>query len=88
MLTRDGVEYFAEFSEIEEDGDDKVTTRQLKRIYSHIFLEVLEQATGMEQSWGILTGIRPMKLYHKYRQEGYSSEEAIDKYNEKVSCFS
>ena len=42
-----------------------------------MFFEVLEQATGMKQSWGILTGIRPMKLYHKYRQEGHNSEEAI-----------
>lgn len=77
VLLCDGVEYIATFSETEEDGDEKVKTRQLKRIYSHVFLEVLEQATGMKQSWGILTGIRPMKLYHKYRQEGCSSEEAI-----------
>ena len=72
ILTRDGVNYSAVFSEIEEDGDEKVVNRQLKRIYSHVFLEVLEQATGMKQSWGILTGIRPMKLYHKYRREGCS----------------
>ena len=77
VLLCDGVEYIATFSETKEDGDEKVKTRQLKRIYSHVFLEVLEQATGMKQSWGILTGIRPMKLYHKYRQEGCSSEEAI-----------
>ncbi len=76
ILTWDGVEYCAEFSEMEETDDDKVITRQLKRIYSHVFLETLEQATGMHQSWGILTGIRPMKLYHKYRREGYSTEEA------------
>ena len=70
ILTWDGVEYSAEFTEIEETDDEKMITRQLKRIYSHIFLEALEQATGMQQSWGILTGIRPMKLYHKYRQQG------------------
>lgn len=52
--------------------------RQLKRVHSHVFLEVLEQATEMTQSWGILTGIRPMKLYHKYRQEGLTSEQAIE----------
>ena len=66
------------FQRLEEDGDPKMKNRQLKRIYSHVFLEVLEEATGMKQSWGILTGIRPMKLYHKYRQEGCSSEEAIE----------
>src|SRR5699024_12639750 len=44
----------------------------------HIFLEVFEQFTGMTQSWGILTGIRPMKLYHKYRQEGQTEAQAIE----------
>ncbi|MHA6260711.1 coproporphyrinogen III oxidase [Sporosarcina sp. CAU 1771] len=77
LLIKNNVEYKAEFIEIEQDGNAKVTTRQLKRIYSHVFLEVLEQFTGMKQSWGILTGIRPMKLYHKYRQQGMGSEEAV-----------
>jgi coproporphyrinogen dehydrogenase HemZ len=78
ILTFEGENYEATFSEIEADGDAKVKSRQLKRIYSHVFLEVLEQATGMKQSWGILTGIRPMKLYHKYRREGLDSEEAVE----------
>ena len=64
----------AEFSETVDDGDEKTKNRQLKRIYSHIFLEALEQATGMHNLGGILTGIRPMKLYHKYRQQGYSGK--------------
>lgn len=76
LLTWDGQEYSATFTELEENEDEKVQIRQLKRIYSHILLEALEQATGMQQSWGILTGIRPMKLYHKYRQQGNSAEQA------------
>lgn len=76
LLTWDGQEYSATFTELEENDDEKIQTRQLKRIYSHILLEALEQATGMQQSWGILTGIRPMKLYHKYRQQGNSTEQA------------
>ncbi|MFC5591760.1 coproporphyrinogen III oxidase [Sporosarcina soli] len=76
FLAWNGKEYVATFTEQEETGDAKMINRQLKRVYSHIFLEVLEQATGMQQSWGILTGIRPTKLYHKYRQQGYTSEEA------------
>ncbi len=76
FLIWDGAEYTSEFSELEEMDDEKIQTRQLKRIYSHILLEALEQATGMQQSWGILTGIRPMKLYHKYRQQGHSTEQA------------
>ena len=69
FLAWNGKEYVATFTEQEETGDAKMINRQLKRVYSHIFLEVLEQATGMQQSWGILTGIRPTKLYHKYRQD-------------------
>ena len=75
ILTWDGVDYSAEFSETEETDDDKAITRQLKRIYSHVFLETLEQATGMHQSWGIYRD-SPDELYHKYRREGYSTEEA------------
>ena len=74
-LTSEGETFTAVFSELEEEGDSIVKTRQLKRVYSHIFLDVLQQVTGMHQSWGILTGIRPMKLYHKYRQLGHSFEE-------------
>ncbi|HEX5565028.1 MAG TPA: coproporphyrinogen III oxidase [Sporosarcina sp.] len=75
-LTQDGNEFSATFSEKVTTDNSETGTRQLKRIYSHVFLEVLEQLTGMEQSWGILTGIRPMKLFHKYRQQGHNVEEA------------
>ena len=70
-----GTVYQASFSEEElADALEIEQSRQLKRVYSHVFLEVLEQFTDTKQSWGILTGIRPMKLYHKYRQLGYDSE--------------
>ncbi|MEG0261115.1 MAG: coproporphyrinogen III oxidase, partial [Lysinibacillus sp.] len=48
---------------------------RIKRALSHVFLDVLEQHTGMHQQWGILTGIRPTKLYHKFRQAGMCDEE-------------
>lgn len=77
-LDANGAEYVATFSEAAIEGEARDVRRQLKRVHSHVFLEVLEQATDMKQSWGILTGIRPMKLYHKYRQEGMTSEAAIE----------
>ncbi|WP_336823876.1 coproporphyrinogen III oxidase [Sporosarcina sp. USHLN248] len=70
-----GQQYEATFSEREELANEKEKVRQTKRLYSHVFLDVLEQYTGMTQSWGILTGIRPMKLYHQYRQLGFGVEE-------------
>ncbi|MCG7345594.1 coproporphyrinogen III oxidase [Sporosarcina sp. ACRSL] len=86
-LTYNGKEYSATFSEQVTTDSSETETRQLKRIYSHVFLEVLEQLTGMKQSWGILTGIRPMKLFHKYRQQGHSVEEAKRLLMEKHRIF-
>lgn len=60
----------------ENQGSEKEQNIRLKRALSHVMLDVLEQYTGMTQQWGILTGIRPTKLYHKYRKQGLS-EEAI-----------
>ncbi|GLC89899.1 coproporphyrinogen III oxidase [Lysinibacillus piscis] len=51
---------------------------RIKRALSHVFLDVLEQHTGMHQQWGILTGVRPTKLYHKFRQAGKSDAEIAD----------
>lgn len=74
LLHADNI-YHSSFCEHEmADSSEKEKSRQLKRIYSHVFLDVLEQFTHTNQSWGILTGIRPMKLYHKYRQLGHDSE--------------
>ncbi|MCF6092770.1 coproporphyrinogen III oxidase [Microaerobacter geothermalis] len=41
-----------------------------------VLVEVLEQATGERQPWGILTGIRPTKLLHRFLLDGLSEEEA------------
>lgn len=71
-----GQTFHAEFSEPLAATEEREKIRQRKRMYSHVLLEVLEQATGMEQEWGILTGIRPTKLYHMYRQDGFSVEQA------------
>ena len=74
VLKTDDNVYTATFTELGTSDGSETENRQLKRIYSHVFLDVLEQYTGMQQSWGILTGIRPTKLYHKYRQMGHDRE--------------
>lgn len=75
ILTASGGAYRATFQECEEEHDETMKQRQEKRICSHVFIDVFEQLTGMQQQWGILTGIRPMKLYHQYKQQGYSTKE-------------
>lgn len=57
------------------EGTEREQNIRLKRALSHVMLDVLEQYSGMIQQWGILTGVRPTKLYHKLRKEGKSEEE-------------
>ncbi|ARJ38391.1 coproporphyrinogen III oxidase [Sporosarcina ureae] len=68
--------YTSRFAEEVKETEEREQIRQRKRMYSHVLLDALEQATGMDQEWGILTGIRPTKLYHMYIQDGHSVDEA------------
>lgn len=47
-----------------------------KRHINECLIYMLTKHTGMHQSWGVLTGIRPTKLYHQMVQKG-ASHEAI-----------
>ncbi|RAU93064.1 coproporphyrinogen III oxidase [Paenibacillus sp. YN15] len=42
----------------------EASRRECKRALGRALLKCLQTATGMEQPWGILTGVRPMKLMH------------------------
>ncbi|SFF64550.1 oxygen-independent coproporphyrinogen-3 oxidase [Planifilum fulgidum] len=53
-----------------EEGEVRLRRRRLKQAISHALLQVLQQATGIVQPWGILTGVRPTKLMHKLLLEG------------------
>ncbi|TMV17388.1 coproporphyrinogen III oxidase [Paenibacillus thermoaerophilus] len=43
--------------------------RLAKRMILATALKLLEQATGLQQPWGILTGVRPTKLFHNRMRE-------------------
>lgn len=64
---------------IPEHLTGKERNRFIKKAVAHVFLKVLQDYTGMTQKWGILTGIRPTKLLHKYLQDGLSQKEAHEK---------
>ena len=75
-LDVEGTTFTSEYSiRYATEGNEKEQNIRLKRALSHVMLDVLEQYTGMTQQWGILTGVRPTKLYHKFRKEGKSEEE-------------
>lgn len=75
-LIVDRQEYTSDYSiGYATEGTEKEQNIRMKRALSHVMLDVLEQYTGMTQQWGILTGVRPTKLYHKYRKAGLPEEE-------------
>lgn len=75
-LIVDGQTYTSNYSiGYTNEGTEKEQSIRMKRALSHVMLDVLEQYSGMTQQWGILTGVRPTKLYHKYRKAGMNDEE-------------
>ncbi|MET3290347.1 UNVERIFIED_CONTAM: oxygen-independent coproporphyrinogen-3 oxidase [Brevibacillus sp. OAP136] len=63
--------YFRPYTVREEKAERKTA----KQAISYTLLTLLEQYTGIEQGWGILTGIRPTKLLHKMLAQGTPREE-------------
>ncbi|MCE4957662.1 coproporphyrinogen III oxidase [Macrococcoides caseolyticum] len=53
---------------------EATTKRAMKQALGETLITILTEHTGVIQSWGTLTGIRPTKLYHKYYQQGLSHE--------------
>ncbi|MFJ7952234.1 coproporphyrinogen III oxidase [Lysinibacillus sp. NPDC096418] len=79
VLEMDGKTYMNDYSiQYDIDVPEREQKIRIKRALSHVFLNVLEQHTGMHQQWGILTGVRPTKLYHKFRQAGMSDSEIAE----------
>ena len=70
-----GQQYTSHYQKNYENMHDDVQNIRIKRALSHVFLTVLEAHTGMIQEWGILTGIRPTKLYHKMRKAGQTKQQ-------------
>src|SRR5690554_4383837 len=47
-----------------------------KELARRMVLELFRKSTGKNAPWGILTGVRPTKIYHYLRDAGFSPEEA------------
>lgn len=64
-----------------EAGNEAQQRPIVRRAMSQTLLRVLEEATGLEQPWGILTGVRPTKLLHNMLRE-HSREQCLARLNE------
>ena len=67
--------YDASEKEIDVNGD-------IELLAARVLYVVLSNVTGISPSWGVLTGIRPSKLMHKFMHE-LSEEQAIDYFENK-----
>ncbi|WP_416828650.1 coproporphyrinogen III oxidase [Ectobacillus polymachus] len=74
-LISDGQHFDATFrKDITIYPTEKEQLKQIKNIVSYVYVTVLQNYTGIKQPWGILTGIRPTKLFHKKLQGGMPKE--------------
>lgn len=64
--------------------DEKAMRKTAKQALCYALLLMLEEYTGIEQGWGILTGIRPTKLLHQLNVAGVGREEAHRKLQQDV----
>ncbi|XEC93134.1 coproporphyrinogen III oxidase [Paenibacillus tarimensis] len=68
-----GINYTATDTRVVPQGADasgKAGRKLIKQALCHALLDVLQQATGIIQPWGILTGVRPTKLLHERNKQG------------------
>ncbi|WP_338782180.1 coproporphyrinogen III oxidase [Metabacillus sp. FJAT-52054] len=61
---------------------EKERFKQIKNTLARVYLMLLQEHTGIIQQWGILTGMRPVKLLHKMLQDGMTKEAAHHKLRE------
>ncbi|MDF2557472.1 MAG: hemZ [Bacillales bacterium] len=59
-----------------EDKFNFASPRERKYAILRKFLEILQEVTGRTQKWGVLTGIRPTKLWHQMVREAVPHEVA------------
>ncbi|WP_141433108.1 coproporphyrinogen III oxidase [Bacillus sp. 03113] len=76
-LSTNGESFFAEYTNVLSTSmSEKERFKEIKNVVLRVFLEVLQNCTGMKQKWGILTGVRPTKLLHRKMQENINKSQA------------
>lgn len=70
----------------DKDDEDSLNTlklrRKLKREVKRQIYNCLVEVSGKEQPWGILTGIRPVKIVHELMNKRVSKDKILKRLNE------
>ncbi len=72
---------FSYNNKVDKQASQKVIRKKIKHGISYVWVQLLEAVTGKVHEWGILTGIRPTKLYHQY-YSSLSKQELVKKFTE------
>lgn len=56
---------------------------ECERLFAYMMAELLTPITGIKPGWGILTGVRPVKLFHRRLDRGMSAEETAKEFRER-----
>ena len=70
---KDGEIYTAFSGESESCHFDDTDTKNIERKMAVCLYDVLVRVTGRKQPWGILTGVRPIKLFRRLSENGGKS---------------
>ncbi len=66
---------FSRMAAVSRESTD--VSAECERMFGILIYEILESLTGISPSWGILTGIRPVKLVSQYLNSGWDDEQII-----------
>ena len=78
---RDGIVEFEHFEIIESKSD--ISIKKIKNLVKKSMYELLSKKLGKTFPWGILTGIRPVKLVHELMDKGANHNEILMTMKEK-----
>jgi len=54
-----------------------------ERVFAYMMAQLLEPITGIRPAWGILTGVRPVKLFHKRLDAGKSPQDCREEFSQR-----
>lgn len=82
LLVSYGGKFTGEAAEVETGLENY--DAECERIMAVMLYKILERMTGLHPRWGILTGIRPVKLVEKELRRGKSPEQVVQEFEEKL----
>lgn len=75
--------FAANYTEPLSSTDSVSVRKRSKHAVEHVVHQLFERATGEGQPWGMLTGIRPLKLAHQLLSEGVKGSEIGERLEER-----